>query len=100
MVAVETREENEFIKRVLDVEEKDMPGSDNWWNLGGKRVGNEVIWVQTGNRIGSANWHVWYSSAYDLSRRGINYVKMLQSIYQRKWYFNSDNAGRFICEAS
>ena len=39
MVAVETAAENKFIKRVLDVEEKDMPGSQWTWILGGKRTG-------------------------------------------------------------
>ena len=57
-MAVETREENEFIKRVIDVEDKDMRYSYGNWILGGKRtgVGNDMIWVQTGQRIAFANF--------------------------------------------
>ena len=58
MVAVESSAENEFIKRVVDVEESDMPNSNDYWVLGGKRdgVGQPYQWVQTGNSVGFTDW--------------------------------------------
>ena len=101
-MAVETREENEFIKRVIDVEEKDMAPGDSYWALGGKRVGNgDVIWVQTGNRIGSANWHVWHGNENPQSKSGNYYIYMIELRNRRQWIFRSDDFSlRFICEAS
>ena len=76
-----------------------------YWNLGAKRVGNDVIWVQTGNRVVSANWHVWYQhggTVYDLFRSESYYLYKLDNHnHQRKWYFyTSQTNKRFICEAS
>ena len=53
MVAVETSAENEFIKRVLDVEESDTKYYSGFWALGAKRsgIGQPFYWVQTGNTI-------------------------------------------------
>merc|ERR1712142_875871 len=48
LVAVETAAENNFIKRVVDVEYKNRPNGADFWVLGGRRdgVGKPFTWFQ------------------------------------------------------
>ena len=86
LVAVETSEENEFIKRVIST----IEDTDGYWILGGKRIGNDYIWVQTGNRFGFTDWYPSYPDRFP-------YVYMFTSggwfTSDSNWYKN------FICEA-
>lgn len=108
LVALETSSEYEFIKRVIDVEEKDMPNSGSNWILGGKRtgVGNKFIWVQTGRPIGFANWQTGGVNVPGSHASENNvYVFMglrTDSRGDRSWWVNPNASQRknIICESS
>jgi len=102
LIAVETSAENEFIKRVVDVEESDMPNSDYLWVLGAKRseIGQPLYWVQTGNTI-EAGFNVWaqYHPHYTGDYVGLHGRGWTNSA--RKWmtYSSLDEGYNIICEA-
>lgn len=100
LVAVETSAKNEFIKRVVDVEEKDMPRSISYWVLGAKRsgIGQPLYWVQTGNTI-EAGFNDWAPEQPDNQTSNV-YVYMRQEIYSRKWGAYAITVSyNIICEA-
>ena len=107
LVAVETSAEYEFIVRTLK-EDTMLNWANNNWLLGGKRtgVGNDFIWVQTGQPIGFANWGASYDTNSRRNQANTEnvYVAMGSVWSGRKWYvsdrFNRYKKFSFICEAS
>jgi len=104
MVAVESSAENEFIKRVVDVEESDMPNSADFWVLGAKRtgVGNPFHWMRTGSTIG-AGFSDW---GPDVGYKGASNVFVYMRPRggwsgndKRKWSAFSCCEYNIICEA-
>jgi len=105
LVAVETSAENEFIKRVVDVEDRDMPNSANYWVLGAERsgIGQPFYWVQTGNTIG-AGFNDWGLDRYLNSQYPNVYVYMFPrngwaGLNKRKWGAFTKEQDNIICEA-
>jgi hypothetical protein len=95
---VETPEENDFLKNVIDVTDSNMPYSYSYWVLGGKsRINStEYVWVQTGNQI---TWSDWAGGEPDYSYN--SYIYMSSRNENRKWndltYYSSPRS--IICEA-
>jgi len=106
MVAVETSAENEFIKRVVDVEESDMPNGDDVWVLGAKRsgIGQPFFWVQTGNTVeaGFNDWEPRHPDEYSQYQTVYVYMepRWLDSDRKRKWgAYPNGSSDNIICEA-
>lgn len=100
LVAVETPKEWEFIRRVVDVEEADMPGSQLTWILGGKRkgIGHPFKWVQTDKEITFTDWHGWFPKG--TANEETVFVYMSWRGKGRKWHAASYSVSRFICEGT
>ena len=107
MVAVETSAENEFIKRVLDVEESDTKYYSGFWALGAKRsgIGQPFYWVQTGNtiRAGFNNWAPRYPDKYSQYQNVYVYMfprnDWMELDDKRKWGAFPLEVRNIICEA-
>jgi len=104
LIAVETSAENEFIKRVLDVEERDTPYFDDFWLLGGKRIGirQPFYWLQTGDKIeaGFTDWAPGFPDRpYTRYHRYVWVIMHPRSESERKWGAFPNGASNIICEA-
>ena len=97
LVAVETSEENDFIKEVVDVSDRDMPNSQDYWVLGAKKRASkrEYFWVQTGNPIGFGDWS---SAEPDYGQN--TYIYMDPRNSNRKWKAWGGYEHNIICETS
>ena len=97
LVAVETAEENNFIKNVIDVSDRNMPNAASYWVLGAKRRGSarEFFWVQTGSAVVFADWALGKPSYHSNG-----YIYMQGTLGRRKWGDHTCCVRSIICEAS
>ena len=99
-MAVETAAENNFIKRVVDVEYKNRPNGADFWVLGGRRdgVGKPFKWFQTGKTVTYQNWASSFPGVHARLRKV--YIYMHKRSMGRRWGAYTGTEYNIICETS
>ena len=103
LIAIETKEEDDFVRNVIDNTDSDMPKSSSPWILGATSTGsgNPLHWVQTGQKVSYTNW--WPG---DPNNGGERMIAMSSKEYDgrhgnREWwdYYLGTSYTNLICEA-